>query len=154
MFHGLRVGGRVAYSVVALKPNSGIVVLPSTVNPADRNCSVNGACAAAGRALTASEPWSDGSPAKSVLSLTNVGTPAKTPVGGMLGRREAAVEVGMLDRVELGVHPLRTGDRRLGGFAGADGSRGNSSGDPDSVEVAECVIAEGVYASVFSVVTR
>ena len=74
---GLRTGAAPAYSVEALKPNSGSRDLPSTVTPRERSCVTTGPSDLAGRATNASVPWLVGSPFTSALSLTNVGTPAK-----------------------------------------------------------------------------
>ncbi len=83
MFHGLRVGAIVAYSVEALKPNSGMVLLPSTPRPVLRNWAVNGSSAVAGRDRMASEPMSVGRPATLVLSLMMLGTPDRMPGAGV-----------------------------------------------------------------------
>src|SRR6266545_2666596 len=77
--HGLRVGSASANSVVALNPNSGSRLLPSTVNPAPRYCLANRPCCFAGRAGKAAVPYPVGMPAIRVLSLTYVGTPRNGP---------------------------------------------------------------------------
>lgn len=79
VFQGLRTGGPSSNSVEGLKPNSGSRVLPSTVTPVLSNWRVNAACRRAGRGTNAALPWPVGSPAKSVLSFTKVGTPANAP---------------------------------------------------------------------------
>jgi hypothetical protein len=76
--------------------------------------------------------------------LTSVGTPENAP--GEIGRRESPLEVGVLDRVQQGIDERGPGDRGLGRLASADRPVRNDSGDPDRVEVAECVVAEGVDA--------
>ena len=55
-FHGLRVGGRLSNSVLAFKPNSGMVDLPMTMTPVERSWVVNSASAFASRAGTDSAP--------------------------------------------------------------------------------------------------
>src|SRR5690606_27016437 len=82
VFHGLRVGSRRAYSVLALSPNSGRVLLQSTVNPALSSCLATRPCRAAGRGRYASVPFPVGMPATSVLSLTKNGTPDNSPGAG------------------------------------------------------------------------
>ena len=77
--HGLRTGPCRGCSADALKPNSGIRVLPSGISPVDRNTLVKSPSAAAGRGSQASVPCMVGMPETSVLSLTKVGTPSKNP---------------------------------------------------------------------------
>lgn len=62
MFHGLRTGSAPSYSVVALNPNSGSRVLPSTVTPLLRSCWANGAWRRAGLGRKAVLPCPVGSP--------------------------------------------------------------------------------------------
>ena len=56
VFHGFGTGGASANSVVALSPNSGIRLLPSTVMPVPRNWRPKRPSRAAGRARNASVP--------------------------------------------------------------------------------------------------
>lgn len=62
MFHGLRTGSAPSYSVLALNPNSGSRVFPSTVTPLLRSWWVNGACRRAALGRKALLPWPVGSP--------------------------------------------------------------------------------------------
>ena len=67
------------YSVDALKPNSGSLLLPRQTNPCARYWRAKAPSALAGRPLTAADPWLLGSPRTSVLSLIKVGTPPNGP---------------------------------------------------------------------------
>lgn len=62
VFHGLRTGSAVSYSVAGLNPNSGSRVLPRTVTPLLRSCRVKGAWRRATRGVNAALPWPVGSP--------------------------------------------------------------------------------------------
>ena len=79
VFHGLRVAPWRVDSVVAVSPNSGMVVFPIGCSPKSSSCATNGASCSAGCAVTAIEPIAVSSPTNCSLSFTTVGIPAKGP---------------------------------------------------------------------------
>src|SRR5262249_6592268 len=73
--HGLREMPRAWLSAKGTVPNSEVVVLPSSTNPASTNRCTTGSDAAAGALLAPADPWVVGHPATSRRSLTGSGTP-------------------------------------------------------------------------------
>jgi hypothetical protein len=72
---GLRVMPRASLSVKGTVPNSGVVVLPSSTNPASTNRCTTGSEAPAGSGLAPADPKVVGQPATSLRSLIGSGTP-------------------------------------------------------------------------------
>src|SRR5262249_23078658 len=73
--HGLREMPRASLSVKGTVPNSEVVVLPSSTNPASTNRCTTGSDASAGALLAPADPWVVGHPATSRRSLIGSGTP-------------------------------------------------------------------------------
>src|SRR5512132_4019737 len=73
--HGLREMPWASLSVNGRAPNSEVVVLPSSTNPAFTNRCTTGSDAAAGAWLAPADPWVVGQPATSRRSLIGRGTP-------------------------------------------------------------------------------
>ena len=79
---GLRTGSIsvcAAYSVLALKPNSGSRLLPSITTPRSRQWAPTGPSFFAGLPVKAALPIIVGSPLTSTLSLMKTGSPARAP---------------------------------------------------------------------------
>ena len=81
MPHGLRVTSAPTRSVVAVQPNSGIVVEPMGMTPVSRNCRVKPPSTGTGSSGSAWDPIVIGIPATWMLSFVTVGTPPKAPRG-------------------------------------------------------------------------
>ena len=78
--HGLWVAPNTSFTVSAFQPNSGVLVLPTTTQPAARSRSTSGESLAAGSpSAYAAEPFVVTKPAASSRSLTASGTPASAP---------------------------------------------------------------------------
>ena len=75
---GLRAGPNTRFSVVALCPCSGVLVLPTMIPPAARTRSVHRAFDGAVPSST-SEPWESRTPATASRSLIGTGTPCRGP---------------------------------------------------------------------------
>src|SRR5690606_19837469 len=75
VFHGLRVLPCRSDSVIEIVPNSGVVVLPISTNPASRNRSTTGSSRSSGVSGTAIDPYEVGHPATAFRSLIGIGTP-------------------------------------------------------------------------------
>jgi hypothetical protein len=86
--HGLRVTPHRTDSVNGHSPSSGIVVLPTTTAPAARSRRTTSASSAA-RAVKASVPRLVTSPARSISSLTAIGTPSNGASSPAALRRSA-----------------------------------------------------------------
>jgi hypothetical protein len=67
--HGLRVMPSASLSVKLVAPNSEVVVLPSSTNPASRNRRTTGSERRAGAELAPADPYVVGQPATSTRSL-------------------------------------------------------------------------------------
>ena len=106
----------------ALNPYSESWVLPSGTTPVARNIRAKSPSRLAGSGAKASVPCIVGRPARSELSLTKVGIPAKKPPRGAPPRR-ARVEALGSDGVQLGGHPLGAGDRRIDHLGDRDAGR-------------------------------
>ena len=65
VFHGLRVTPVRRHSVADTEPNSGVVVLPISTNPARRSRSTTSSSNVAGSSVTPSDPWPVTHPATS-----------------------------------------------------------------------------------------
>ncbi len=76
--------------------------------------------------------------------LHHGGNTGEDPWSGRGGLVERPLEVADDQGVQRRVDPLESGDGGFGGLTGADAAGPNGSGDPDSVEVAECVVGEGM----------
>ena len=84
-------------------------------------------------------------PATSTLSLTKVGTPAKNPPRGSRRLLAGTVERGVRDGVELGIDPLRAGDRRLDHLGDGHLPGLDLADQPDRVELPEGVVSERMH---------
>jgi hypothetical protein len=74
---GLREAPKASLSVNGHRPSSGTLVLPTSSAPASRKRRTSSSSAAAGSGPVAAEPLRVGHPARSMLSLTATGTPAR-----------------------------------------------------------------------------
>lgn len=92
VFHGLRVLPCRSDSVIEIVPNSGVVVLPISTNPASRNRSTTGSSRSSGVSGTAIDPYEVGHPATAFRSLIGIGTPRNGGSSSTLvpARRSAA----------------------------------------------------------------
>src|SRR2546430_17273617 len=79
--HGLRVTPVNGLSVTPFQPNSGIVVLPTTIAPCSRRRATAGASWVAGAADVSFDPKRAGRPATRMLSLMPTGPPSIRPWG-------------------------------------------------------------------------
>ena len=78
--HGLRVMPKSRLDVSALAPSSGVLVLPTTTQPAARRRATKGESAPAGASsLRSNDPWVVTKPVASSRSFTPIGMPANGP---------------------------------------------------------------------------
>ena len=79
-FHGLNVAPKAGFSVSPFHPSSGVLVLPTTTQPAATSLDTSRESSAAGGSPTwAADPWVVTYPAASSRSLTASGMPARGP---------------------------------------------------------------------------
>src|SRR5215218_5967441 len=75
VFHGLRQAPLSSDSVTAVEPNSGVFVLPTTMNPAPLSRRTSAASAPGTFPANGRDEYVVGTPATSVRSLIAIGTP-------------------------------------------------------------------------------
>ena len=91
VFHGLRVAPNTKLVVSALKPYSGVLVLPTTMHPDcfSRSTKTESLTAIGSSACTL-EPFVVRKPAASSRSFTPIGTPARGPRSSPAARRRSS----------------------------------------------------------------
>ena len=87
-FQGLRVIPVKGLSVTPFMANSGVVVLPSSTAPCSRSRATGGASSAHSRSRSmVFDPRRVGQPRVSTMSLIDVGTPSRWPIGAPVRHR-------------------------------------------------------------------
>ena len=136
-FHGLRASSKSRFLVIAVAPNSGALVLPTTIAPAARSRSTWSESRATRLSLKTRQPWVVTRPAASSRSFTPSGHAFERPRFAALDARFGAARVGEQriavahrdEGVELAVHRVDAVERRLHQLDGGELAAREQRGD-------------------------